>query len=126
MLDFSDVIEDIKQEVINARKEVVSDFMEYITKPYPEGSTPVDTGQLMANTFVTDNLSDNSTTQQTDKYGDDTYTRAMLKLSTIPFDRPVYIVNNLDYAVNAESAGWARTEPYYFFSNAYTYAVSEL
>ena len=135
--DWSDLsdwgMQEIEKEYKQARKKIVNDFMSVVTEPTGKNSrgsgiTPVDSGTLMANTFLTVDSPSGRELNATDKGGSNTYTRAMNKLSQAPLYSDIYIQNNLDYAELADTKGWydGVVAGYRFWQNSIQYTVSEM
>lgn len=130
--DLEDTYEQFVDKPVRvARDKIAHDFMTKVTTPtnnanWEEGKMPVLSGRLMANTILSIKTPANYSTVQTDTEGTDTYLRAMSALYQSDTYDNVYIQNALDYAVQADSQGWAQTAAYKFWNNATVYAESNM
>jgi len=82
------------------------------------GVTPVDSGNLMANTIVSANSPNFSVNSYEDASGDSTYREGMYTVMSSDVWSVIYIQNNTPYNINAEFEGWGVTPAYRYFSTS--------
>lgn len=133
--DLGEFVEDeLEEMVVDIKTRASKSFLKKITTPSnsPEdsGNTAVDSGNLMASTYVSlDNPSD-EVNSSFDTEGTTTYRKGMSVVKKAKAWQSIFIENNargedwitgetVFYAVKADTEGWTYTKPYYFFTNAY-------
>lgn len=99
------------------------EMLESLTSPASyvrgiDGITPVDSGNLMANTIVSSDVPDFSVNKYKDVSGDITYKEGMYTVMSSDVWSIIYIQNNTPYNINAEFKGWGITPAYRYFSTS--------
>ena len=122
--DLDDWIDEIEDDLQYIKTSTAKAMMKSVTQPtqnkkkggqQEEGKTPVDTGNLMANTEVTLNSPSDGTNERSDKTGYSTLAAGYLVINRSTLWDTIYIQNNTPYNPKAEFLGWKFTAPYKFF-----------
>jgi hypothetical protein len=117
-----------KKMVKEAKTKAALAFLESVTLPtnqnpasdnYNNGVTPVDTGNLIANTEVGIGSPQDGLNGSTDPSGKSTYFDGMFKINSADSWDKVFITNSTQYNKQAEYTGWARTGAYRYWSISY-------
>jgi len=123
---FDEIVED---ELKAAKTQAGEAFLKAVTSPTTfqdfspitsaGGFTPVLSGNLLANTEVGINIEPDGINSAEDDSGKDTYFDGSVKVRSADAWDKIYFVNATPYNIQAEFAGWARTQPYRYWQLSY-------
>lgn len=129
ILDLSEKI--TKEAKADAAESVLDNITSRLSKKeYHTGKTPVDSGNLLANTIVTVGSPTSATNDDTDTTGATTYLNGVTQIKRAGVWDTIYIQNNTDYNWYAEFEGWeytnVRVPAYHYFRTAIESTMTDM